>query len=172
MPEKWESLPEAIAKKAILVRSSNPWSSWDPPQVKVNFNRKAVFPSQTTANFPSAYSYLDWGQNRPRPASAFASPNRTVHLDRLSVGTAILSIDSGLRLKVDLIREGKTFVAFNVRFGVYGFGMDDEQALKDFKAAFIEFYADIVDSPEKELGDSALELKKTLLTFATLTCDG
>jgi hypothetical protein len=60
------------------------------------------------------------------------------------------------------------FAAYNPTFGIYGFGESERDAVSDFKALFIDYYEDIVNTSDDELPDSSLRVKKTLSCFATL----
>ncbi len=92
----------------------------------------------------------------------------TRHLSKITYDNMELLFDKGVTLRVDISFEEGYAIAFNERFGIYGFGKNEEKALLEFNASFIDFYKDIVESPPEELGNSTLEFKKTLMAFATL----
>jgi hypothetical protein len=89
-------------------------------------------------------------------------------LDKIAFGNKEVIFNSGLTLKVDISFEDKHYIAYNETFGIYGFGENREEAINEFKEAFVDFYCDIVEMPERELGQSTIRYKNTLLSFATL----
>lgn len=115
---------------------------------------------------------LSYSHPKENNTKEFETPVRTLHFNKIFFRNMELSIDSGLSLQVDFSFEDGFYIAFNERFGVYGSGKSEEEALLDFKESFIDFYDDIVNTPEEELGDSTLKLKTTLIKFATLTQNG
>ena len=92
-----------------------------------------------------------------------------LHLNQLRSEKHILAFDKGLSIEVGLEFQDKSFTAFNEKFGIYGHGDTESEALSDFNQSFIEFYDIIVDTPDNELGKSAIEYKHMLKSFATLT---
>ncbi|MCH7690818.1 MAG: hypothetical protein IIA17_07225 [candidate division Zixibacteria bacterium] len=92
-----------------------------------------------------------------------------LHLNQLRSKKYILAFDKGLSIEVGLELLDKSFTAFNEKFGIYGHGDTESEALSDFNQSFIEFYDIIVDTPDNELGKSAIEYKHILKSFATLT---
>jgi hypothetical protein len=94
-------------------------------------------------------------------------PLKSLYVDQLSSGIGRLIFDKGVSLKVDISFEGGSFIAYNERFGLYGFGQSHEEALKDFEESFIEYYINIVNTPNTELGESTIKFKKVLQSFAS-----
>ena len=66
-----------------------------------------------------------------------------------------------------IFHEDSHFIVSNKRFGIYGFGESEDDAMDDFNNSFIIYFDDIVNTPENSLGQSTLEFKKILLAFAT-----
>jgi len=91
-----------------------------------------------------------------------------VFLQRVVSRNKIVEFDKGICLEVARTFENGSYVFFDSRFGIYGFGRTEAEASKDFQDFFVEFYLDIVCSDEKELALSTLEFKRTLIAFATL----
>ncbi len=89
------------------------------------------------------------------------------HFDKIVNGNKTLSIIDGSKLEVEISYEDPYFIAFNKRFGIYGFGESEDEAMDDFNNSFIIYFDDIVNTPENSLGQSTLEFKKVLLAFAT-----
>jgi len=89
------------------------------------------------------------------------------HFDKIVYEDKTLTIIDGSKLEVEISYESPHFIAFNKRFGIYGFGESEDEAMDDFNNAFIIFFDDIINTPENSLGQSTLEFKKILLAFAT-----
>lgn len=112
--------------------------------------------SRYPAMIPATTAYVD--EYKPR----------TIHMERLCFGDKVLSIKSGLSLKVEVYLDDGNWIAFNERFGIYGFGASRQDALRDFQETFIEFYENIVNCPNENLGPSTIEFKTVLSSFATV----
>lgn len=93
---------------------------------------------------------------------------RILHLERLSFADKVLTIHSGLSLEVKVYFEDSNWIAFSEHFGIYGFGPDPKDALRDFQQSFIEFYENIVNCPDEILGPTTIEYKKVLSSFANI----
>jgi len=91
-----------------------------------------------------------------------------IFLSEIEYGSKRIIIHSGLSLAVQISFEDGYYIAFSEKFGVYGFGNDRNEALDDFKESFVDFYCDVVETPESELGQSTLEYKNTLVSFAII----
>ena len=103
--------------------------------------------------------------------TSYNPQHKSIYLDIIKHDNADLIINSGLGLRVDISFENEKYIAFNEKFGIYGFGENIEEAIEDFKDSIVHFFKGIFLTPEKELGDSTLEIKKILSTFAIFTID-
>jgi len=119
-----------------------------------------IWPPQNTSKLPSI-TYTTETTYNPQ--------HKTIYLDIIKYDNAELLINSGLGLRVDISLENNKYIAFNKKFGIYGFGKKKEEAIHDFKDSIMHFFKDIFLTPEAELAESTLEIKKILSTFAILT---
>ncbi len=136
-----------------------------------------VYQSQITA-VPSGYTtvrpqlmkrigYGVWIQRRitninPQPIT------RVRHIKELSTNEYSLVLNDGISLEVEFEESNGMNTVYSEAFGIYGSGETEDIAYQDFCQTFIEFYCNIVDSPDKELGASTKKFKKTLKSFARL----
>ena len=107
-----------------------------------------------------------YGDKFQAESSTSSGPMHRMYLNSLKGDKIELVFHGGLALQVDIYFEDNHFIAFNEHFGIYGFGDKLDEALSNFNDSFIDFYDDIVNSPESELGESTLEFKRILLSFA------
>lgn len=97
-----------------------------------------------------------------------ASMTATHILKEISSGDRKVVFDRGLRLAVTIEWDGDLCLASDERFGLYGSGHSQEEAISDYSEFFVEFYSDIVNTPNRELPPSTQSLKRTLKTFGRL----
>lgn len=76
--------------------------------------------------------------------------------------------DRGLALELYVVKDGRTVVVSDERFGLYGSGSTYQQALADYSDFFVDFFEDIVNTPSSELPPSTREFRRTLLAFGKL----
>lgn len=117
---------------------------------------------------PVTSTPYSWSK-RPLQDYLFIKFDPQLYFNQLQSKNQILTFDKGLSIEVSLELHDKSFSAFNEKFGIYGQGETTSEALSDFNQSFIEFYDIIVDTPDSELGKSAIEYKHILKSFATLT---
>jgi len=91
-----------------------------------------------------------------------------IHLNEISHGDKILKFSAGLSLELEITYEQNLYVTYNETFGIYGSGKTRDEAVRDFNSSFIEFYTDIVNTPDVELAESSIRFKERLQSFATL----
>lgn len=112
-------------------------------------------------------SYQVW---IPRKLTNF-SPSystSTRHLKELRVAEYSLVFNNGISLEVEFDESDDMSTVYSEAFGIYGSGETEHDALDDFCQSFIEFYCNIVESPDSELGASTKKFKRTLKSFAKL----
>lgn len=90
------------------------------------------------------------------------------YLQRLEHGDRVVELDKGLILQVEILYEEGRYIAYDHKFGIYGSGDSRQEALSDFNQFFVEFFAEIVESPDEELPPSTVEFKNTLTAFGKL----
>ncbi|RKX26103.1 MAG: hypothetical protein DRP45_04425 [Candidatus Zixiibacteriota bacterium] len=144
----------------------------------VRFDRKSEaraacpgihYPVTSTTQSVSPVWYAPIGVPMTPPA---ATMPETHHLPRVSHGGRVVEFDRGLSLQLRISFEDGLFIASDSRFGLYGSGKSREQAFDDFSEFFVEFFAEITSSKDKDLPPSTREFKKTLAAFGTLRTDG
>ena len=155
-----------------------------------SFPREAIFASTAPANVSESYrwkneywtdrftqpliiNYILWINSNPLLPETSTDQSQfgiieELFLNKIEYGNKRVIINSGLSLVVQVSFEDGHHIAFSEKFGIYGFGDDRSEALDDFREAFVDFYCDIVEVPEKELGQSTLRYKNTLVSFATI----
>lgn len=92
----------------------------------------------------------------------------TRHLKKLSTDEYSLVLNNGISLEVEFEESNGMSTVYSEAFGIYGSGETEEEALFDFEQSFIEFYGNVVNTPNRELGKSAIKFKNVLKTFAVL----
>lgn len=123
------------------------------------------FPNETTSTFVAGNTLITWG-------TRISVERPTRHLDRVSFGGETIQFNKGVRLHLEESYEDGLHIVYNDLFGTYGSGATNDEALADFRESFVEFYFDIVKTPEESLGKSAIELKKLLISWTTLIENG
>lgn len=98
--------------------------------------------------------------------------SKTVHLRKVTSGKRDLVFDKGLSLELRVTRDANHFVVSDESFGFYGTGCTYEDALADYSSFFIDFFEDIVGTPNRELPSSTREFKRTLSSFCRLVSIG
>ena len=93
----------------------------------------------------------------------------TRHFKELSTDEYSLVFNNGISLEVEFEESDDMSTVYSEAFGIYGSGETEHDAFDDFCQTFIEFYCNIVESPDRELGASTKKFKKTLQSFANLT---
>ncbi len=148
------------------------FSSTAPANIGENYRWKEEFWTDMYTQ-PLIVVHSSWiNIDRQLPETSTDQPQcgiiRELNLSEVVFENKRVNINSGLSLVVQLSFEEGHYIAFSEKFGVYGFGDDESEALADFRESFVDFYCDIVEMPESELGQSTLKYKKTLVSFATV----
>ncbi len=102
-------------------------------------------------------------------SSALSLPEKGVlHLKVIRSADKSIEMKAGLYLEVEFSIENGKHIAYNDHFGIYGLGDTREAARRDFEESFVEFYENVVDTPQESLGESAVKFRRTLTIFADL----
>ena len=97
---------------------------------------------------------------------------RVMHVSRVSFGNRMVAFDRGLVLELNVVRDRDMTVISDAKFGFYGSGRTVEEALADYSNFFVDFFADIVDTPSSQLPPSTRAFRRLLLTFGRLVRGG
>lgn len=90
------------------------------------------------------------------------------YLRRVESGERCVVFDKGLALELHVVNDCGTVIVSDERFGFYGSGYTYQEALADYGDFFVDFFEDIVSTPNADLPPSTREFRRTLLAFGKL----
>ena len=96
----------------------------------------------------------------------------THYLSDVESGQRRVRFDRGLHLAVTVVLDSELYVASDEKFGIYGSGRTVDEAIADYSDFFVEFFSEIVNTPNAELPPSAQSLKRTFKAFGKLENSG